>query len=91
MKGGPLVSILIPTHNRVFSLQRAIESCLKQTYEPLEILVVDDASNPPARESVSETIRFLFARTEQCEKGRCAVALPVISEIGSSWLTPSKK
>ena len=57
VKGGPLVSILIPTHNRAFSLQRAIESCLNQTYEPLEILVVDDASSPPARESVSETIQ----------------------------------
>lgn len=57
VKGDSLVSIIIPTHNRVISLERAIASCLAQTYTNLEILVVDDASTPPAVESISELYR----------------------------------
>lgn len=38
----PLVSIIIPTFKRSNYLIRAIESVLKQTYSPIEIIVVDD-------------------------------------------------
>ena len=41
----PLVSVVIPTRNRSQLLQRAIESVLRQTYDYLEILVIDDASD----------------------------------------------
>ncbi len=37
-----LVSIIIPTYKRPESLQRAIGDLLKQTYHPIEIIVVDD-------------------------------------------------
>lgn len=36
------VSIVIPTYKRADKLNRALESCLKQTYENIEIIVVDD-------------------------------------------------
>ena len=35
----PLVSIIIPTYNRPKHLQRAIESCLHQTYKNIEIII----------------------------------------------------
>ncbi|UPQ79288.1 glycosyltransferase [Flavobacterium azooxidireducens] len=38
----PLVSVIIPTYKRSDYLIRAIESVLKQTYSPIEIIVVDD-------------------------------------------------
>ena len=37
-----LVSVVIPTYKRPEMLSRAIHSVLKQTYSPLEIIVVDD-------------------------------------------------
>lgn len=37
-----LVSIIIPTYKRVDMLDRAIESCLEQTYKNIEILIIDD-------------------------------------------------
>ncbi|WNM20228.1 glycosyltransferase family 2 protein [Flavobacterium capsici] len=38
----PLVSVIIPTYKRSDFLIRALESVLKQTYSPIEIIVVDD-------------------------------------------------
>ncbi|MFA5247900.1 MAG: glycosyltransferase family 2 protein [Candidatus Paceibacterota bacterium] len=38
----PLVSVIIPTHNRNLSLKRAIQSVLDQTFTDYEIIVVDD-------------------------------------------------
>lgn len=40
----PLVSILIPTYNRVEFLGKALDSALSQTYKNIEIIVHDDAS-----------------------------------------------
>jgi len=39
------ISVIIPTHNRVDLLERAIKSVLNQTLEDIEIIVVDDASS----------------------------------------------
>ena len=38
------ISIVIPTFNRIGSLPRALDSALNQTYQPSEIIVVDNGS-----------------------------------------------
>lgn len=40
----PLISVVIPTHNRARLLRRAVRSVLGQTHGDLEVLVVDDGS-----------------------------------------------
>ena len=40
----PVVSVIIPTHNRPQLLQRAIKSVVSQTYQGIELIVIDDAS-----------------------------------------------
>lgn len=42
----PLVSAVIPTHNRALLVCRAIRSALDQTYKNLEVVVVLDGSDP---------------------------------------------
>ena len=44
MKNNSLVSVIIPAYNCERHLGDAIESALKQTYRPTEIIVVDDGS-----------------------------------------------
>lgn len=40
-----LVSVIIPTHNRKKLLERAVNSVLEQTWSPVELVIVDDASD----------------------------------------------
>lgn len=41
----PLVSVIIPTYNRAVTLRRTVDSALAQTYQPIEVIVVDDGSS----------------------------------------------
>ncbi len=45
MESPPLISIIIPCYNGEAYLHQAIESALAQSYEPIEVIVVDDGSS----------------------------------------------
>lgn len=58
-----LVSIIIPTYGRPDTLTVAIDSCLKQTYIPIEIIVVDD--NDPGTEAREQTEQKMKLYSEE--------------------------
>jgi glycosyltransferase involved in cell wall biosynthesis len=56
------ISIVIPAYNAEKYIRRAIESCLSQTFAPIEIIVVDDASTDSTTsvvESFSSPVRLI--------------------------------
>lgn len=58
----PLVTILIPVYNRAALCVEAVESCLAQSWRPLEILVVDDGSTDDlasALQQYGDAVRLL--------------------------------
>lgn len=49
----PMVSVIIPTHNRAEKIKMSINSVLNQTYENIEVIVVDDCSTDNTDETMS--------------------------------------
>jgi glycosyltransferase involved in cell wall biosynthesis len=50
----PLISVIIPTYNAATFLPAAIESIRAQSYEPIEILIIDDGSTDHTSELVRD-------------------------------------
>jgi len=64
----PLVSILIPTYNRAVYLRECLHSALAQSYDAIEILILDDASTDNTPGVVKDFVddpRVRYIRHEQ--------------------------
>jgi glycosyltransferase involved in cell wall biosynthesis len=61
----PQLSIIIPSHNRPHMLMNAVHSALAQTVENIEVIVVDDGSQPPAILPALPRLRLVRLETNQ--------------------------
>ena len=61
-----LVSVVVPTYNRAYCLQRCVNSVLEQSYPHVEVLLVDDGSQDGTEDLVKsryggdDRVRYVF-------------------------------
>lgn len=69
----PLISIIIPVYNRQKELMLSLKSIQKQTYRPLEVIIVDDGSTQKVKSEESTIQNILgeisFTLIEQKNSG----------------------
>ncbi len=62
MNKNPKVGIVIPSYERLAYLKEAVASALNQTYENIQIIIIDDSSKDPAIVEYLNTIKDPRAR-----------------------------
>ena len=68
------VSVIIPSYNSSSYITKAVESALNQTYDNLEVIVVDDASTDDTRDVVQKIADSRVTLIERTENGSCGAA-----------------
>ena len=53
------ISVVIPTYNRIALVERAIDSVLRQSIKPFDIIVVDDGSDDGTSEMIQKKYRSI--------------------------------
>ena len=82
-----LVSVIIPLYNRENTIIRAVESVLNQTYDNLEVIVVDDHSTDKSVETL-KTLKDPRLRIIELESngGACRARNIGASEANGEWI-----
>jgi len=89
-KPQPLVTVYVPTYNRVELLQRAVNSVLKQDYRNIELIVVDDNSTDSTHEYLAkmanEDLRFKYLINDK-NSGACVSRNRAIFAANGEFIT----
>ncbi len=79
------ISVIIPTFNRKHILPRALDSVFNQTYQPLEIILVDDGSTDGTADWLSANYSSLQI-IQQSNKGVSSARNAGINRAKGEWI-----
>lgn len=82
----PTISVIIPLYNKEREIGGTLRSILAQTYQPLEIVVVDDGSTDRSAEIVREIASPLIKLIPQPNAGECAARNRAIAESRGEYI-----
>jgi glycosyltransferase involved in cell wall biosynthesis len=87
MSGRTQVSVILPVFNREGSVRRAVDSVLRQTFEDLELIVVDDCSTDESVAAVDavEDRRLSVVRCPE-NRGAAAARNLGVSHARGDWI-----
>lgn len=84
----PVISIIVPTFNRAKTISRSIDSILCQTYDNLEIVIVEDGSTDETMEVLEKyedkRLRMVY---HEFNKGVTAAKNTGLNNIRGEWFT----
>ena len=98
----PLVSIIMPVYNEEKNISRAIQSVLNQTYQKIELIIVDDGSTDSTPQIINDfkrtDDRIIYLRnlvnrgtTYSLNRGLRKAAGEYVARIdGDDWYCPKK-
>ena len=86
-----LVSVIMPTYNRKYIIQDAIDSCLEQSYKNIEVIICDDHSTDCTKQYIEERMkqdsRIKYCMTPNGKKGANAARNTAIKMAKGEFLT----
>ena len=88
----PLISVIIPVYNHAHSLERSLFSLYKQTYRPIEIVIVDDGSTDNFRGTMDKILKKDWTQNlsikifQQENRGAAAARNRGLSEVGGDYI-----
>lgn len=84
----PLVSIVMAAYNRAATIERAVESVLKQTYPNIELIIIDDGSED---DTVNRVQKYLGTQIRlykhDINKGVTAAKNSGLNQVKGEWFT----
>ncbi|MEG1700710.1 MAG: glycosyltransferase family A protein [Alistipes sp.] len=82
----PSISVIIPLYNKQQEIGDTLRSILAQTFQPLEIVVVDDGSTDSSAQIVRAIASPLVKLVQQPNAGECAARNRAIAESSGEYI-----
>lgn len=88
--GFPLITVYMPTHNRLSNLKRAVKSVLNQSYQNWQLIIVNDGSSDGTKnylEHLALTDNRIYIFNNDTPKGACIARNIAINAATGEFIT----